>query len=857
MRCFVRSYITYLGLTFVYLNSIAQQPVADTTATKTIAAGPEYKGSRFYQKLWGKNHRVEWTTPVYVPILKLDTAFGGLIPYKAGGGNESKSLKLRTKSGKEYALRSINKSREEVIPDNLKGTFMEDIVNDGVSMSHPYGAFAIGHMMDAAGIYHSRPRLVYLPKQKALDTFNARFGNDLYLLEEKPEGDWREADHLGNFRSFSSTEDLLVKLQQSNTHRVDQHAYIKARLFDMLIGDWDRHEGNWEWGEKKVEGGVLYQPVPRDRDQSFFYHDGVVINPVMRAAGLFYMQHYDSVVKNISLMSHAARNMDRLFTNELTLEDWVKEAEALQEALSDKVIVQSVSQLPPEVYAAKGKELIDKIKARRNQLPAFARQHYHLIAKEVEVTGSSRREYFEVAGNGNNEMTVSVYRMSEKGEKARQPFYKRTFNPGQTKEVRLFGIKGEDVYVVNNDVDDITVRIIGGPGKDSIVQSKQKVHIYDNANNIFETAKARMHLSEDTAVHKWNYKWFRYDKKGFLPILFYSYEDRIYAGLRYRMKNQKWRREPFAWAQEFGVHYSLSQRALSAFWEGLYPNVLGKWNFTYRAEYDVVRWTNFYGTGNETRSVTRDIDYYRMRSEEWLVKAGLFRKLGKSTVQAMGYYQRVRSRQDKDRFFTKYFLHNQEVFNTHPYAGLQLTWSYIHLKDSVVPVSGFTFQANAVYANDFRLDEFFQRYNASAQVYIPLLNKVSMAIRFGGETIVNNDVLGTGQAYEHAIVGGPRTIRGFRRERFWGKTALYNSNELRFITNMRTRFMTGKIGFFGFIDNGRVWMPGERSDKWHFAWGPGIIIVPFNKYNITVSYGMSKEISLVQLRLNRMINMMR
>lgn len=857
MRCFVRSYITYVGLTLVCLNSIAQQPAADTTATKTIAAGPEYNRSRFYQKLWGKNHRVEWTTPVHVPVLKLDTAFGGLMPYKAGGGNESKSLKLRTKSGKEFALRSINKSREEVIPDNLKGTFMEDIVNDGVSMSHPYGAFAIGHMMDAAGIYHSRPRLVYLPKQKALDTFNARFGNDLYLLEEKPEGDWREADHLGNFRSFSSTEELLQKLQQSNAHMVDQPAYIKARLFDMLIGDWDRHEGNWSWGEKKVEGGVMYQPVPRDRDQTFFSHDGFIIDRVIGAAGLFYMQHYDSVVKNISLMSHAARNMDRLFTNELTLEDWVKEAEALQEALSDKVIVQSVSQLPQEVYAAKGKELIDIIKARRNQLPAFARQHYRLIAKEVEVTGSSRREYFEVAGNGNNEMTVSVYRMSEKGEKAGQPFYKRVFISGQTKEVRLFGIKGEDVYVVKNDVDDITVRIIGGGGKDSIIQSQRKIHIYDNANNVFETGKARMHLSEDTAVHRWNYKWFKYDRNGFLPLIFYNNADRIYAGLRYRIKKHKWRREPYATAQELGVHYSISQNALSAFWEGIYPNVIGKWNLAFRAEYDVIRWTNFYGTGNETKSVTRDVNYYRMRSEEWYAGAGLFRNIGRSTVQAAGYYQNVRSRNDSDRFFGKFFSHNNEVFETHPYAGLQLTYSFVNLKDSVVPVSGFTFQANAVYSNNFRQDEFFHRYNAGAQVYIPLMNKVSMAIRFGGETIVNDDVLGTGQAYEHAIVGGPRTIRGYRRERFWGKTAVYNSNELRFITDMRTRFITGKIGVFGFFDHGRVWMPGEKSNKWHFGWGPGIMIAPFNKYNITVSYGVTEEIRLVQLRLNRVINVMR
>ncbi len=260
-----------------------------------------------------------------------------------------------------------------VIPDNLKGTFSEDIVNDGISMSHPYGAFAVGYMMDAAGIYHTWPKLVYVPRQKALDSFNASYGNDLYLLEQKAEGDWHEADNLGNFRTFSSTEELVIKLQQSNTNLVDQRAYIKARLFDMLIGDWDRHEGNWSWGERKTEDGILYKPVPRDRDQSFYYHDGIIIDRVIGAAGLFYMQHYDSVVKNISLVSHAARYLDRYFTNDLTLNDWVKEAEDLQQALTDDVIVRSVSQLPQEVYAVKGKELEDKIKARRKQLPGLCK----------------------------------------------------------------------------------------------------------------------------------------------------------------------------------------------------------------------------------------------------------------------------------------------------------------------------------------------------------------------------------------------------------------------------------------------------------------------------------------------------
>ena len=852
MHCRVRSYL-WLGLFCISLTATAQTPVADTATKKCIAAAPAYKRPPFYQWLWGRNHRVEWTTPVCVPIILLDTAFGGLIPYRIGGGNESRSLRLRTKEGKEYTLRSINKSRREVIPPPVKGTFLEDMVNDGVSMSYPYGAFAVSNMMQHAGIYHTLPTLVYLPQQKALDTFNARFGNDLYLLEQKPDGDWREADNLGNFKTFASTEEVLIKLQLSNSYIVDQHAVARARLFDMLIGDWDRHEGNWSWGETPTPNGILFKPVPRDRDQSFFYHNGVIINRVIQGAGLSFMQHFDYKVNDIEKLNSSARSLDRFFTNALTLTDWVYEAEALQKALTDSVIAQSIAQLPPEIYAIKGQVLIDKLKARRNQLPRFAKEYYLFIAKEVEITGSRQREYFEVSGADNNETSVTVFRINEKGQKAATPYYNRIFDPAETKEIRLFGIGGDDVYVVNNDRNHITIRIIGGEDKDSIVQTNHKVHIYDDANNVFKTSSAHMHLSSDTSIHNWDYKWFRYDRSGIRPEAFYNNADRIFVGLRYRFRKYKWRQEPFAWEQQVGARYSLSQQALSFYWSAVYPHVLGQWNLVMRADYDVIRWTNFYGTGNETKSVTKDINYYRLRTEEWYAAAGLNRNFGRSTVAVTGYYARTKGKIDPDRYPSKVFTSNSELFTANPYAGLQLTYSYVHVKDSVVPERGYTFLANAVYANNFLQREFYQQYNAHGQLYVPIIDHVSLAIRAGAETIVNNDVLNTGQAYEHAIIGGPRTLRGFRRERFWGKTAFYNSNELRYITSFHSYLMNGKIGVFAFFDQGRVWMPDERSNKIHISYGPGIMLAPFNKYSISATYGITEEIRLVQLRLNRLL----
>src|SRR3954453_4979761 len=186
------------------LSCLAQNSkFSDTLSPFTSkSAGPEYKRSSFHEMLWGKNYRQEWSTSIKVPVILLDTLKGGLIPYQEGRGHQSKSLRLHNNSGKEYALRSVNKSVSKLVPETYQNTFIQDIVQDEISMSHPYGAVAIPVMAQSAGILHTNPEFVFLPHQQALDTFNNKYGNDLYLFEQKAGGNWKDANNLGNFTEF-------------------------------------------------------------------------------------------------------------------------------------------------------------------------------------------------------------------------------------------------------------------------------------------------------------------------------------------------------------------------------------------------------------------------------------------------------------------------------------------------------------------------------------------------------------------------------------------------------------------------------------------------------------------------------
>jgi hypothetical protein len=840
-----------LLVSVIFVTQAYAQNHADSSSYKIISAGSEYKKPKFYRWLWGKNRRIEWTTPVRVPVVYLNDLYGGLQPYEKGGGNETKSLRLKNADGKEFTLRSINKSRNDVISPEFKGTFIEDIIQDGVSMSYPYGAFALSVMQQYAGIPHTNPILVYLPRQSALDTFSRKFEHDLYLLEQRPDGDWSDADNLGNFKKFNSTNEVIENLLEDNGNSTDQKSFVKVRLFDMLINDWDRHEDNWRWGVIDKAGKYTYVPVSRDRDQAFYTKNGILISRIMAIAGLQFMQDFSYSVKDVNMLNLEERNIDRFFTNRMNLNDWINSAKELQQALTDTVIVQSVKGMPPEIFNLSGYELIEKLKSRRNELEALARKYYLFLAKEVQIAGSKKRDYFEVRRLNTGETIVNVFSLNKESVKDDTAFYTRIFNPLETTEIRIFGIGGEDIYAVYDKSPSIKLRIIGGSDNDSVVQyAGNEIHIYDNYNNRFRTVSAKLHLSKDSTGRAFNYEGYKFNMRHISPYELFNNRDRWYVGLNYSFVKQRWGRKPYANGRTIGLNYYGTNRAINASASIFYPNLIGKWDFTLFGGYNVLKWTNFFGTGNETILASSDRSYNRMRSIDGTAKAGISRQVGKSSLGFSALFLGVRILNDTSRYVAK-VLQNPKEFRSNYYAGIQVTYTFITLNDSIVPTKGFSLLANAGGYRNITQSDFFQNYASRLQVYLPLTGNFSLAERIGIETIVGNSALGSNAQYtQHTIIGGPVNIRGYRAERFWGKTSFYNQNELRYITDIKTHLMNAKAGLLVFFDNGRVWSPGENSGNLHTSYGGGLLIAPFDKISVTITYGITNESKLLQLGVN-------
>ncbi|MEO7961295.1 MAG: BamA/TamA family outer membrane protein, partial [Ginsengibacter sp.] len=466
-------------------------------------------------------------------------------------------------------------------------------------------------------------------------------------------------------------------------------------------------------------------------------------------------------------------------------------------------------------------------------------------------TGTKGTEYFDVLAIGGDEVLIRLYNKTKEGEKKAYPFYSRLFKSKETKEVRLFGLDGKDIYTIQGDATaKIKLRIVGGEEKDSVLarNTNLKTYIYDNDENYIERGnKTRLKLKNDTAIHSYVFRSFLYDKKGISPIFFYSDEDRFYVGLGYAWEHHKWRKLPYAFKQSIGVNYSISQRAFSVGYKGLFPEAIGKLDLSLIANYDFVRWTNFYGLGNETLLTSDDKDYNRMRTTTALGKIGLHKKLANHAFSLDGFFESVQILDDDERYVNKIVSPlDASVFDRNNFAGAMLGYRFAYLNDKAVPTSGISFKGYASYTRNVeRASQSFWKYSGDLQLYIPLISKFSLAISSGASTVTGNPLF-----YQYPSIGGGMDLRGFQRQRFYGKSAFYNSNELRFITNLKSYLLNGKIGFLAFVDDGRVWIPQEKSNTWHVGYGGGLLLAPFNKVLFDVTYGMSDEDKVIQLRLN-------
>ncbi|MDX5346366.1 MAG: metallophosphoesterase, partial [Hymenobacteraceae bacterium] len=587
----------------------------------TVAANERYKAGGFKKLFLGEHYRPEWATPIEVPLLDMQSEQGGLTPYKKGGGKQTASLKVRDPEGREFTLRSINKDPSLVLPADLRETFAKDILQDQISAQHPYGAFVVPPLADAVGVYHTNPKLVYIPDDPRLRHYREEFANTLAMFEEDADENHENVRSLGFATNLVGTDKVMEKLQKDNDNRVDEQMFARARLFDMLLGDWDRHKGQWRWAEQEKEKGAVYEPVPEDRDQVFFKADGLLPWLATRKWSIRNFQNFGYDYGDYVGLNLSALNNDRAFLSSVSREDWIRIANDMKASLTDEVIEQTIRQWPDQIYAKSGPEIVAKLKARRDLLPQVAENYYEHLSEVVDVRGSDKHERIEINRLNNEQTEVTVYKQTKEGE-IREQIYHRIFYTKETDEIRVYAFGGQDEIYVTGDVGKgIKIRIIGGDGEDLISDKSRvsslckKTLVYDTKDeNKFDFGpETKDKTSEYYEVNLYDPDAHRLPYMGPRLSAEYNVDDGIFLGAGLVRRTYGFRKEPFATEQVLMGNYAFKTSSYNIRYSGTFTEALGKWDVNLQGSIAGPQFLfNFYGLGNQTEQV-RDVEFYRVR----------------------------------------------------------------------------------------------------------------------------------------------------------------------------------------------------------------------------------------------------
>ena len=360
-----------------------------------VAASTLYQGNLLKETMQGSNYREAWKTPVILPVVFLDTLKGGMKIIKEGGGTQTHSLRLQSKDGILYSLRSINKDPQSHVPEFAKTLGLENIVIDGISAQHPYGAVAAAALSKLAGVLHTNPQPMFIPKQEFLGNYNEKYGGRLFLLEYETQSEVNWSPYK-NVVNIIETDDLQeLKMEMGDRLFIDKAALVRARLFDLLIGDWDRHSKQWGWVLQETENGYKAIPLPGDRDNAFFKIDGVIpaiisnknVEPLVRP-----------FEKEIDYLPGLVYPFDVYFLRGTAEEIYIQEAKSLQQVFTEDNIRTALKKAwPPALYDLDGEEIVTKIIHRKNDLVDYAIGFRKIIEEREALTaplkGSEKIEF--------------------------------------------------------------------------------------------------------------------------------------------------------------------------------------------------------------------------------------------------------------------------------------------------------------------------------------------------------------------------------------------------------------------------------------------------------------------------------
>lgn len=410
------------------------------TDSVTATPGRSYPAGRIRRFFAGDLNRALWQIAVKLPVLDLRKVGGGLTPLELIGGKQTMGLRLQGADGLEYDFRPIVKDPSAVLPAWMREGVAGDLMEDQMAAQFPFGATIVAELQAAAGIPAPRPTAVVMPNDELLGEYRSMFAGRMGLIavnaNERPGG----RPGFAGYTEVVNSDTLYRRLQTEPDSRIDAELFLRARLIDMLVGDWDRHSGQWRWGRDRQENSA-WRPIPEDRDWAFSSIDGV-FGAVARWLHPSYVG-FSAQLPPVRRLAISGVRVDQAVLNQLDREAFVRIAAELQARLTDSVLGDAVGALPAEYLPLTRARLTAALRLRRNELARVGDEYYRRLAREIHLQG--------IVGAPD---TVEFIRLSDERVRVRVRTgaagvirFERLLDGRETREVKLFWNRSEDKVI--------------------------------------------------------------------------------------------------------------------------------------------------------------------------------------------------------------------------------------------------------------------------------------------------------------------------------------------------------------------------------------------------------------------------
>ncbi len=852
----------------VAAGQIAKFPPPEGATTHTVVPGERYQRTGLARWFLGGGYRDVWATPIEIPVLDMDTTYGGLTPVETGGYGQTFTLEFLGADGLEYAVRSLDKDPTRRLEPQFQGTVVAAIVQDQIAAFLPTAGLIVDPLLDAVGLLYPRHTLVVVPDDPRLGEFREMYAGLVGMLVDRPQEGPDDTPGFAGSRRVSNTRNFLEDLEEGACERANVREYLEARLIDMLIGDRDRHPGQWMWARfPEGDGCFVWRPIPEDRDQAFILHDGALMSMYRLARPQqvkFGPEHPDLVG-----ITFNGWELDRQLFAELDEPVWAEVAEEIRTEITDEVIDAAVRRLPPEHYDMVGDFIASSLKSRRDLLLPEALAYYRMLAKQAEIKATDRSELAVLEHKENGTLTLTLSYLD--GPHSETPYFERTFYPSTTDEIRLSLQGGDDHAQVIGGSGRVTAHIVGGGGDDVLRNlsgaGAGRVRFYDDrGDNTFE-GSAR--VDEDpferppsaNLVHEFALDWG--GLVGIIPDVGYSPDLGLSLGARVTIDRYGFRKVPWAARHQFGGRISTIGPEIDVFGETRLREALGNADLLLRAHYAGGDFLRFHGFGNATEILDGNVEiggdsvqvgreFYRVRQGEFVLAPALewswgrwgartpddeieeenrpeFRPEVRLGIGPVLKYANVPTGANEDRFISTL---DPPPLGVGGFGQLgAAAWFEIDTRDkSGYPTRGFRLETRMdLWAKAWDAKESFGGFSGTASGFLTpgsSRRAPTLALRVGGQK-----VWGMFPFYEAAFVGGSRSLRGFRSQRFAGDGAMFGNAEVRLPVSQFMLLFPTEFGVHGVADVGRVFWPDDPSDanKWHSGFGGGVWLSLFNR----------------------------